>query len=361
VTLSAASGSLPPDEPDQAEGGASLPLRAPVLRASGFLRLTAGVSVIAAAFGLVVAPGLRGVAADAVVDPMNRIAWALAYFMCGLLVAAIILAMTELARAFRIPVGARGAVIGATGAVLALSTPALARTLPAPVAIALAVAASLVTFTSAWVSLRRPHTRAVGLVLAAFAFAALARVTSWEIARAAGESSSVRLYALSRGIATGAVVVEGLGQMFAAAWLGTRSRLLGQALASAAVAGAFLLTWNAARGADDLAAPWQSALHLALGGASGLPQPFGLAAVSVFLVVASILLALVAAVQPRSVAAVVFALSLGLLGRGSFDVPLRALSATAGALWLMIATIDDRAMWQSILQGRERPTAFTAT
>jgi hypothetical protein len=308
--------------------------------------------VVSAAMGLVVAPGLRGVAADSIVGPINRIAWALAYFMCGLVAASIILAMSELARASRVPVGARGAVIGATGAVLALSVPALARTLPPPVAIALSIAATMVTFASASVSLGRPHTRAVGIVLLAFGFAALARVTSWEIARSAGETSNVRLYAVSRGVSTAALVIEGLGQMFAAAWLGTRSRLLGQALASAAVVGAFLVTWNAARGAADLAAPWQSALHIALGGASGTPQPFGLGAVSIFLVVASILLALVAAVQPRSVAAVVFALSLGLLGRGSFDVPLRGLSATAGALWLMVATIDDRAMWQAILERR---------
>jgi hypothetical protein len=96
------------------------------------------------------------------------------------------------------------------------------------------------------------------------------------------------------------------------------------------------LTWNAARGAGDFAAPWQSALHVALGGVPGLPQPFGLSALAVFLVIASILLALVAVVQPGESAGVVFALSLSLLGRGAFDAPLRALAATAAALWLMV-------------------------
>jgi hypothetical protein len=164
----------------------------------------------------------------------------------------------------------------------------------------------------------------------------------------------VHLYQVSRGIATGALIVEGLGQMFAAAWLGTRSRVLGQALSSAAVAGAFLLTWNTARGASELAAPWQSALHVALGNASGLPQPFGSTALPIFLILASILLALVAAVQPRTVAAVVFALSMGLLGRGALDVPLRALCATAGSLWLMLAAADDKVMWRSLLTAREK-------
>jgi hypothetical protein len=342
VTFDAARGSLPSDDV-KGHDSAPAPRRAPILQADAFLRLTAGASVVSAALGLIVAPGLRGVAADAVVDPVNRLAWALAYWMCGLVVAAIVLATFQLARASRLHVLARAVAVGAAAVVVALSLPAIARALPQTIALALGIAASIVCFASASESLRRPQTRAVGVVCVIFAVAALARVTSWEIAEAAGESSSMGLYGVSRGIATAAWLIEGLGQMFAAAWLGTRSRLLGQALAVTAVIGAFLLTWSASRGASDFAAPWQSALHVALGSAPGLPQPFGLNALAVFLVVASILLALVAAVQPRETAAVVFALSLALLGRGAFDAPLRALSATGGALWLMLATIDGAA------------------
>ncbi len=312
------------------------------------------MSVVAATLGIVVAPGLRGIASDAVVEPVNRLAWALSYFMCGLVVTTILSATFELAKAPRVNVVTRAAAIGASGGALALAAPSLARSLPSPVALALAVVASISCLVAAWEGMRRPHTRAVAVVLATFAFASLARVVSWEVARVAGDSSSMRLYTIGRGVATGALVVEGLGQMIAAAWLGTRSRLLGQALSSSAVAGAFLVTWNAARGASDMAAPWQSALHVALGSAPGLPQPFGMSALAVFLVVCSILLAFVAAVQTRAVAAVVFALSLGLLGRGSFDVPLHALSAVAAGLWLMVAATDDRAMWRSLLAEREK-------
>jgi hypothetical protein len=329
--------------------------RAPALRFATFLRSTALVSVVGAVLGVVVAPGLRGIASDAVVDPMNKLAWAASYFMCFFVVTAIIGATFELARASRMNVVTRAAAIGASGGTLALAAPALARPLPSAVALALAVAASAGCLAAAWEGMRRPHTRAVAIVLGTFAVASLARVVSWELARYAGDASSMRLYTMSRGVATGALVIEGLGQMLAAAWLGTRSRLLGQALSSAAVVGAFLLTWNAARGASDMAAPWQSALHVALGSAPGLPQPlWNMSALAVFLVVGSILLALVAAVQPRAVAAVVFALSVGLLGRGSFDAPLRALCAVAGGLWLMVATTDDRAMWKSILAQREK-------
>jgi hypothetical protein len=327
---------------------------APSLRASGFLRLTALASVLAASLGIVIAPGLRGIATDTVVEPVNRLAWTFAYFMCGLVITTILLATFDLARAARIHGVSRAAAIGAAGGVMALSVPALVHPLPASVSIALSISACIASLAAARESARSHHTRAVAIILSAFAFAALARVCSWEMARVAGERSNSHLYALSRGVATGALLVEALGQMLAAAWLGTRSRFLGQALASLAVAGAFLITWNAARGASDLAAAWQSALHVALGGALGLPEPFGMSALAVFLVVASILLALVAAVQRRQVAAVVVALALGLLGRGAFDVPLRALSATAGALWLMVAVTDDRAMWRSLIATREK-------
>jgi hypothetical protein len=327
--------------------------RAPALRASGFLRLTGCTSVLAATLGVVIAPGLRGIAPDAVVEPVNRLAWTFAYFMCALVITAILLATFDLARASRIHVVSRVTAIGSAGGVVALSAPALVHSLPPSVSIALSISACVASLAAAWESARSRHTRAVAIILAAFAIAALGRVVSWEMARVAGEQSRQGLYALSRGVATGALLVEALGQMLAAAWIGTRSRFLGQSLASFAVAAAFLVTWNVARGASDLAAPWQSALHVALGGVPGLPAPFGMNALVVFLVVASMFLALVAAVQPREIAAVVVALALGLLGRGAFDVPLRALSATAGAVWLMVAVTDDRAMWRSLIDSRE--------
>jgi hypothetical protein len=79
-----------------------------------------------------------------------------------------------------------------------------------------------------------------------------------------------------------------------------------------------------------------------------------MSALAVFLVCGSILLALVAAVQPGAATAVVLSLSLCLLGRGAFDAPLRALAATAAGLWLMVATTDDRAMWAALLARRDQ-------
>jgi hypothetical protein len=54
---------------------------------------------------------------------------------------------------------------------------------------------------------------------------------------------------------------------------------------------------------------------------------------------------------------VVAAMSLALVARGAFDVPLHALAATAGALWLLVATSDERAMWMSLVAMRDHRVA----
>jgi hypothetical protein len=328
-----------------------------VLRVSWLLRTAAVAGALGSALGIVVAPGLRGIATDRLVDAANRLSWTFGYFMAGLLVTAIVLACVELSRDSRIPMVIRAVAIGASGGVLSFAAPSLLTRLPSILALMLVFATSFVSLAAGAVAMRARHTRAVAIVVTAFALAALLRFGAWELAKLAGDRLSQRLYAYSRGVQTGSFVVEGLGQMVAAAWLGTRSRVIGQTMSSAAIAGAFFVTWGAARGALATALPWQSALHLALADAPGLPPPYGLNAFAIFLVVAAILLSLVAAVQPRQVVAVVTALSLALVARGAFDVPLHALSATAGGLWLMVSIGDPRSMWKSLVDTREHRLA----
>jgi len=142
-------------------------------------------------------------------------------------------------------------------------------------------------------------------------------------------------------------VFEGLGQLAAAAWLGTRTRVLGQVLSSVAVALAFIVTWGAAQGVHAGASEWQSVLHTSLGEVAGAPPPFGLGAIATFLVPSAILFAFVAAVQPGQLPAVTGALALTLIGRGAYDAPMRALAGAAGAVWLMMATSAiGKEMWR---------------
>jgi hypothetical protein len=74
----------------------------------------------------------------------------------------------------------------------------------------------------------------------------------------------------------------------------------------------------------------------------------------VFLVPASLLLALVAAAQPNQVVALVATVALALVSRGSFDAPLRALCAAVASQWATLACSDERAMWRTLLDDRKR-------
>jgi hypothetical protein len=243
-------------------------------------------------------------------------------------------------------------VVGAAGLTMALAAPALREKLPASVAVVLAGAATVGAFAGGWQAVKKAHTRLVGVVLLTFGLAALLRIGAWELAASAAERISERLYDISRGIASAAVVVEGLGQLGAAAWLGTRGRM--SLAANAAVGAAFLVTWAAANGVRPEAARWQSVLHGSLADVAGRPPPLGLSAVATFLAAASLFLALVAVAQRRQVVAVLAALALALLSRGTLDVPLRAMAIAAAAEWILIAMLDERAMWRAMKTDRDQ-------
>ncbi|WP_394823219.1 hypothetical protein [Pendulispora albinea] len=325
----------------------------PMLRATWILRVAAICAVAAAALGRIIAPGLRGNASENVVVFWDRAAAISAYAMSCLLISTLLSGIFELVRRHKIGSGPRIATVIGVGIVITTVLPAFQRRLPMALAMIMAISAIGLAITSGLHAIRAAHTRAVGTVLVFFGVAAFARLIGWELAVMAGDHANARLYGWSRGLATGGVVLEGLGQLVAAAWLGTRTRVLGQILSSVAVAAAFLITWGAARGAQPGADVWQAVLHTSLGEAAGAPPSYGLSAIATFLVSASILFALVAVLQRGQVVAITSALALALIGRGAYDAPLRALAAAAAAVWMMLALTDDRAMWRSLLAERE--------
>jgi hypothetical protein len=165
------------------------------------------------------------------------------------------------------------------------------------------------------------------------------------------------MYDLASGTASAGVVLEGVGQLAAAAWLGTRGKLAGRILSNLAIAAAFIVTWGAARGVHPGASTWMAVLHSALADAPGTPPPLGLAAVATFLACCAIFLGLVAVLQRGQVVAVTASLSLALLARGTLDVPVRALAIAAAGHWVLLAMIDDRSMWRTLVAQREKRLA----
>ena len=349
-----------PRESDRASRS-RVPPSSPGLAAGWLLRSAAFAAVAAGIAGLIVAPGVRGNASEAVVNAADRVSGMLAYFLGLLLVILVAWGGTQLVKArglggaTRLALMACGA-IGVAAAVigLMLRTWSAHQRFPEDYAVVLSAVAAVAAMAGAYASARTPHTRATAGILLAFAFAAITRLGAFELATAAGERASLRLYGFARVLATAGVLLESFGQFVGVTWLFTRSKLWGQLGAVVALVGAVAVTLGVGKGLHSGASLWEAVLHTALSDAAGVPAPYWLETVAIFLVPASLLLALVAASQPRQVVAVVATVSLALVSRGAFDAPLRALCAIAAAQWAALACTDERAMWRTLMEDRKR-------
>ena len=348
---------VPPPAPARAPAVPAAPQTISVAWAGSALVLTAVVGALAKTLGVVVAPGLRGVASQKTVEAIEILSSTLAYTFAALLVALICGGSFELARARKVGVVPRGSVVAVSGLVVALASPAVVGRLYTIAGIALAVVASLLALIASVGTIRVAHTRILGGVLGMFALAALLRPISWQLSALASERTSLGLYEAGRALAAGSVIVQALATLLAAAWLGTRSRVRGRLLANGAIVLAFGITYLAAH--DGVAPPssLEAVLRSSLSQAVGSVLPFGLTSIAAFLVPATILLAIVAIVQRTHPPAVLAALGLALLSQGSFDVPLHALAITAAAQWAMLAMVDDRTMWSALVSQRAANTA----
>jgi hypothetical protein len=320
-------------------------LASPSLRAAWLLRTCALASVASTVLGALVVPGLRGLASDAIITRWELISAALAHAM-GLLLAGLLLTGAfDLSRTRKVGYVSRAFLfLGAPG-VLAMLVPAFARALTPIGSLILASATLLVVAGGAISGLRAPHTRALAIAQIVLAFAGLSRLLAWVIATLLADS--VRAYTVARTFSTAGILSEGLAQMLVVAWLSTRKRMSSSIATALALVGAFMVVWLAGRA--DVASPtWQLVLRA---GIHGQVTPGGggpLNALEAFFITASVLLALACTFMRGHVAVILCALALALLGRGAFDVPLRALAASVAALWTTLAAVDDRAMWRSL-------------
>ena len=322
--------------------------------AGSVLIVTAIVGAAAKVLGVLIAPGMRGIASQRAMDITEIVSSTLGYTFAALLVALICGGSFELARVRKIGVASRGSVVAVSGLVVALASPAVVQRLHTMAALALAIVASIIAIIASAATIRVAQTRAVGAVLGMFALSGLLRPIAWEVTALAGERASLGLYYTGRGLATFAVVVQALATLLAAAWLGTRSRWRGRLLANGAIVLAFVITYFAARdGGGGTPSTLEAVLHGSLSQAAGVRLPYdGLTRIAEFLVPASILLSLVAVVQRAVPPAVLAALALALLSHGAFDVPLHALAVTAAAQWAMLAMVDDRSIWAARVRER---------
>jgi hypothetical protein len=318
-------------------------LASPALRAAWLLRVCAIVGIVSTAIGAIIVPGMHGVATDATITNWEKIAAALAYAMGFLLVGLLLTGAFDLSRTRKVGIASRALLFFGAPGVLAMLVPAFVRPLTPPGTLILVAATLLVVIGGAVAGLRAAHTRALAITQLVLGFAGLARLLAWLLATVFADST--RAYSVARTFSSAGILAEGGAQMLVVAWLSTRRRMTSSALVALALAASFVFVWIAGR-ADVSSPSWQFVLRSGLGGQTTASSTLG--ALEAFFVAASMLLALACALTRSQLTAVVCALALALLGRGAYDVPLRALAATTAALWTTLAAVDDRALWKAL-------------
>ena len=331
-------------------------LASPALRVAWLLRVSALVGVVSTALGTVVLPGLHGIASDAVITRWEHVSSAFAYAMGLLLLGLLITGVFDFLRARNVGLLPRALIMLGAPGVLVMLMRAFVMPLAPVGTLVLVVATVVVALGGGVVGLRAPHTRVLGLLQLVLALAATLRLTAWLVVALAPDS--LRAYTFSRTFGGAGVVAEGGALALVVAWLSTRRRVEIFVGAAIALVCAAALVWVAGR-AGPASPSWQLVLR------SGLTSPdsggTALGAIDAFLVAASALLALTCALTPNPLIAVTCAMALALLGRGAFDVPLRALAATVAALWTILAAVDERAMWKALMGARAGQKGETET
>jgi hypothetical protein len=312
------------------------------------LRATVTVAVVSAVLGLLVLPGLLGNVGERAVVWGERVTSTFTYVAFAGLLLLIGLGGYELIR--RVDLGAsRYAALALSVVCVGLASPAVVCPLMALAQVVLALAAAAFTLFTTARALRSVHTRAVAVVLGFVGLAGLFRALAWTVA--AFSLASPGGYTFARVLSTLAVVLWGLAQLVAVAYFATRGKLLGRVLGNAALIAGFVATFLATRRPPSLA-PVGAVLHVAFSVGASSPEPLGLVPIAYYLFPTGLALACMALLQRQTVGAVVGPLALALASQGRFDVPLAALSVTAGGMWLVLAAGDERALWSELIAAR---------
>ncbi len=272
----------------------------------------------------------RGVLPGTWVTSLEFAARTLAFALVALLLLLVVRAVSALSRLRRKGRFVRGSAVVLSGGYLALLSPALKIRLDSSTTLAQAGLASAIVLLAGTVSLARPSTRALGGVLWLTALSALFRAGGWIGAVTSLDRASLGLHHAARISSTSSLIFYLLALLVAAGWIATRSAWRGRIFANAAIVGAFVLTWFAARSGDSPTAI-EAMLRAAFVRTISSPSPYLVASVSAFVLPAGVLLA-VAALVMRRAGLVGSLLALLLLAGPGFDVPLHGLLAVTCAL-----------------------------
>lgn len=316
------------------------------------IRPLAALGFVALILGRVVAPALRGafVGMDSVIRYTDAAAGILSQGLAFAVTALSVGALLMVARDRQVPVVVRAMLIPQTALVLLLGIWATRKALPNPGAILVGLMAAVAALFGSIPGFRQGRTRALAVVLSITGLACLVRVAG---ALVAMRGSSLAF--LSATLSSVAVIVHAAALLVALVWLASRRRTLVPPATMAVLIASVALTWAAARGSQPGATAGWVFVWRALDSLLPRPVPSLPASVAVFLAVLSPALALAALATRRQIPSVIGALALTLLAGILADAPVQAMLLTLAALSTVLASRDDRGMWEALLGRPLRP------
>lgn len=313
--------SAPPDERSAADD-LSNPL--------GLVPTVAWLGFIASLFGKNLVPALYGVGTglDRFLDGAGIAADFATFSFAVLALATTSLQLVHTARERRLALPYRVVVIALGALVVALVTPALPIRLPDRGLWMTAVASMGTAFLASSQALRTPTTRALGLVLVGLSLSASLQLAALQLST----SPLTKMLMLSRGLASAALVVDGLALAVAFLWLSSRSKKPTSWPTVIALSAASAVFWMARQGGAATDGALVVLAQRVVADLSWGPSSFFVLEVKQLLELSALALAGAALFVRTEARLLAASLSLLLVARPTADVPLSATALTLAAL-----------------------------
>lgn len=329
-------------------------MRSAIGEVGRLVRPTAVLAIVAMLLAQAVAPSVKtaGLQVGKLIDHLD-LAAGIASHMLALTASALCIGLLlVVGRDTRVSLVSRVLLVAQTTIVLVLAVPASRFRLSPFACFFMGIVTCSAAMAGAFEALREPRSRALGMVLGLVGIAGTTRVVSAALVALPPVSQATRLAPLSNALATGSVLLHGIGLLVALAWLASRRRKTVSAGTIAALVVAMFVSWAAATGVQPNAPTWTVFLarfqeHLTPLPFSALPQQ-----VDGFVAVLGPIVAIAVLFSRRQMATVVGGVSLALTAGTVVDVPGHGIVMVLAALTAALAAHDDQGMWEALMGKR---------
>lgn len=313
---------------------------------SRLIRPLAVLAIVAIVLARAVTPALKGTFSG--IDRLIR--WA--DVAAGLLSQGLAFALTALAigallvvgRDRKVSVVARSLLVPQTMLVLFFGIWATRNTVGNPGVMLLGMVAVSVSTIGAIEGLRQARTRALGVVLGLTSLAGfahlLAAVVAWRTPDSARFAAALGSFSL---------FIHAIALLVALVWLASRRRSVLPPATMISLVVSVLVTWAAAKGTLMSAAPGWVFAARAMERLTPTPAPGLPASFAIFLSALAPALAIGALATRRQIPTIIGSLALALTAGVLVDAPLQAMMLTTASLGTVLASRDERGMWEALL------------